>query len=850
MNWIRNLFGGKTDKSVDQLEAIQAKFSHFISLLNQNNQVLKIISDMEEKAQGEFLFDINYISSSLAEVRSGVRSLIEEMIALGGHEYEPLRERYGKIDDQIRKTLPCSSPVEADDLCIPFDKLRSSRMCSVGSKSAQLGEIMTQIGLPVPDGFAVSGWAYKQFLDTNDLQSRIEQLIESVDITSYAGLAEISSKIQQIVSAATVPPELVEAIEKAGADLARRTNSNRFSLRSSAIGEDTQFSFAGQYATHLGVREDDLVERYLEILASKFTPQAIYYYLSHSLEESDLAMSVGCVVMVDARSSGVLYTRDPVRPREDSILINAIFGLGKYVVDGTLSPDVFRVSRDDGTAIESHVVKKPFRLVLDSESSTRREDVPATEQEQPSLNANELKTLTEYALKIEQHYGCPQDIEWAIDQSGKLFILQTRPLRLIEPAAVAEEPDLSEMKLLADGGITVCPGAGGGQVCHVNSTDDLPAVPEGAVVVAPQSFAGLITVMQKVHAIVTATGGTANHMATIAREYRIPTIGGFDSVADLPQGKQVTVDATNGVVYEGLHQQLIDARQPEYELFDDMAILDLLRRVLEMVSPLNLIHPTDPNFVPEQCRTLHDITRFCHQKAMDEMFHGGLNLDDKDKIGVKLRSDIPLNVNIIYVDRELETYAQKKHVEENDLGSDPMIHFWKGVKHEGWPTAGPQVDVKGFLSVLGTSVTQGNREDFSETSFAILSKEYMIISLRMGYHFTTVEAMCTEDVGKNYARMQYKEGGASLDRRERRIKLIRDILARFGFEHHSSGDFLDTRIVHQKAEIIRDRLFQLGRLIMLTKQLDMALSNDSVAEWYTQDIMKKLGLKSSEETKQ
>jgi len=849
MTWIRNLFGGKTDKPDDQLEAIQAKFSHFISLLNQNNRVLKIMSDMEEKGQGEFLFDINYISTSLAEIRSGVWDLIEEMIALGGDEYEPLRETYREIDDRVRKTLPCSSPVETDDLCIPFDNLRSTRMCSVGSKSAQLGEIKTQVGLPVPDGFAISGWAYKLFLDTNDLQSRIGQLIDSVDITSYAGLAEISDKIQQMVRIATVPPELVEAIKEAGADLSRRTNGSRFSLRSSAIGEDTQFSFAGQYATYLGVRLDDLVERYLEILASKFTPQAIYYYLSHLLEESDLAMSVGCVVMVDARSSGVLYTRDPVRPKDESILINAIFGLGKYVVDGTLSPDVFRVSREDGTVIESRIVKKPFRLVLDSESSTQRQDVPEAEQSQPSLNADELKTLTEYALKIEKHYGSPQDIEWAIDQSGKLFILQTRPLRLIEPAKTVEEPDLSEIKLLADGGITVCPGAGGGQVCHVNSPDDLPAVPDGAVVVAPQSFAGLITVMRKVHAIVTATGGTANHMATIAREYRIPTIGGFDSAADLPQGKQVTVDATNGIVYEGLHQQLIDARQPEYDLFDDMAILDLLRRVLEVVSPLNLIHPTDANFVPEQCRTLHDITRFCHQKAMDEMFHGGLSIDNKDEIGVQLESDIPLKVNIIYVDRKLETNAHKKQVSENDLGSDPMIHFWKGVKHEGWPTSAPQIDVKGFLSVLGTSVTQGEREDFSETSFAILSKEYMIISLRMGYHFTTVEAMCTEDVDKNYARMQYKEGGASMDRRERRIKLIRDILTKLGFEHQSSGDFLDTRIVHQKTEIIRERLFQLGRLIMLTKQLDMALPNDAVAKWYTQDIMKKLGLEPSEEAK-
>jgi len=133
-------------------------------------------------------------------------------------------------------------------------------------------------------------------------------------------------------------------------------------------------------------------------------------------------------------------------------------------------------------------------------------------------------------------------------------------------------------------------------------------------------------------------------------------------------------------------------------------------------------------------------------------------------------------------------------------------------------------------------------EGYSESSFALLGREYMIVGLRMGYHFTTVEGICTNDPQKNYIRMQYTEGGATPERRERRIKLIQDVLTRLGFDHQAKGDFLDTRLAGGATRRVCSALFQLGQLTMLTKQLDMALTNDRVAAWYTRQIMAKLGL--------
>ena len=843
MKWFRNLFGPDADQAhQESLHGIQSKFSHFLSLLEHNNQVLKVIADLEEKAQGEFLFDSNYIHNGLASLQEGMRDLIGEMVALGGEPYADLMDRFKEITCRIELAVPGLRPLEADSMAIPFSELSRDRAFSVGSKNAQLGELKTRLGLPVPDGFAISGWAYKRFLEANDLQTRIHDQIASVDIKAYAHLVEVSDEIQRLVRQAQMPDELTAAITDAAADLKRRTGSRRYALRSSAIGEDTLYSFAGQYATFLNVKAEELIPKYKQILASKFTPQAIYYYLSHLLSESELAMSVGCVEMIDARAAGVIYTRDPVRPEAPAIVISSVLGLGKFLVDGTLTPDLIEVNRDTLEITYARASRKRVRLILVESGGTASQNVPPEMQKSLSITEDEARRLAECALKIEAHYGAPQDIEWAIDRDGNTFVLQSRPLHLVQPTQ-AEGPDVSDYRSLMEGGVTVCPGAGSGSVYHAVSLYDLPSCPNGAVVVAPHTFPGLITIMGRASAIITETGGSAHHMATVAREYRVPTVCGLKGAMALPADRVVTLDASGCVVYDGNQRELVNARRPEYELFGDMAILGILKEVVRLVAPLNLLHPTDDNFTVDNCRTFHDIARFCHQRGMEEMFTGGLNVEHREEISLKLKSDIPLKVNIIYIDREYDPHTFHEGVQENAIGSEPMQQFWNGVKHEGWPRMPmPRSGGREFTGVVTSSSTPGARDDYSETSFALLGHEYMIVSLRMGYHFTTVEAMCTQDPRKNYIRMQYKEGGAALERRSRRIRLITEVLSCVGFEHQSKGDFLDSSLAYQDAETMKKRLFELGRLTMMTKQLDMALANDSIAQWYTEDFIKKLGM--------
>ncbi|MFH1723315.1 MAG: PEP/pyruvate-binding domain-containing protein [Elusimicrobiota bacterium] len=839
---LQDALGGPQDPST-ALKALHEKFAHFTRLLERNNQVLKVMSDLEEKAQGDYLFDINYIRSSLAGLREGLKDIIESMVALGGADYAPLRGRYAAIDREIGRVLSGDRPIEKDDFIVPFAELRADRDWSVGAKAAGLGE-MKALGLPVPEGFAVSAWAYKRFQDANGLNERLAGRLKSLDVKSLDELREASRRIRELVASSPVPEDLAEALRRSAAGLAERSPSGSFSLRSSAIGEDSALSFAGQYETLLNVRPEEVVERYRDVLAGQFTPRAIYYFLSHSLSESRLAMCVAAVSMVDAAASGVVYTRDPVSPDDGSLLVSAIRGQGRYLVDGTLTPDMFRISRDDLSVRESRPAGKPVRLVMRPGGGMVREAVPERERELPSLAEGPLKELARMCLRIEDHSGGPRDIEWALDREGRLFLLQNRPLRVFRRGEAGSMPDVSRFEALASGGTTVCPGAGCGPVCFVSAPDDLPRVPEGAVLAATHPFPEIVTVMGRVRAIVSRVGGVASHMATLAREYRIPTVvldpGGIEP------GAEVTVDATAGTVYAGLCRDLIEARQEEGGSLEDEAIIALARRLLARISPLNLLHPTDPGFAIASCRTFHDITRFAHQRAMEEMFSSGRDIKDKGKLGLRLRSEVPLPVVIIYLDRDLAAGCRgrgrgKRSVDEDDIRSEPMRAFWAGIRKEGWPKP-PAVDARGFMSVVGTHLVKGQRAEFSESSYALLGREYMLVSLRMGYHFTTVEAMCTTETSKNYIRMQYKQGGASPERRLRRIRLIEALLGRMGFTSTSRGDFLDASLSYQSREDIARKLVLLGRLNIMTKQLDMALGSDAIAEWYLRDLAGRLGL--------
>ena len=821
---------------------VHEKFRVFTRLLDRNGEILQLIADLEEKSRGEYLFDTTYITEAVGNLERATGEMVADLVAIGGKKYVPLRDRCRDVHEQIRALLSGPGRASEDRLSLELAEVDGSRAWSVGGKTAQLGELRARLSIPVPDGFAVTAWAAHLFLTQNGLENRIDDHLRGLDIGSFAELEAASRQIRSWIADRPLPLELEEAIRGQVEGLRRRTGADRLAVRSSALGEDSELSFAGHYVTLLNVPADEVVDAYRQVIAGKFTPQAIYAMLSHSLTAADMPMAVGCLEMIDASASGVVYTRDPVQPESDSLLIHAVWGLGPLLVGGTVVPDLLRVSRESLAVTERRPGEQTVQLRTAPGSGLVELAVPEKDRGAAAIGERQAGRLARLALKVEKHCGSPRDIEWALTGKDRLVLLQSRPLRVLKQHPREECPPQVNARVLIDRATIACPGCGGGHVYTVAGEHDLEGVPTGAVLSAPRPFPGLVTVMGRVAAIIIGVGSAASHVATMAREYCVPMLVGRRLPDDVADGDEVTVDASRGIVYSGLIGPLLEACRDSVDLLEEEPIFVLLRRVLSRVAPLHLLHPSTPDFTVENCRTVHDITRFAHQRAMEELFAAAQGSQRAGTTGIRLKSTLPLPVTIIHLEEELTSRSRRRGgVPRDQLRCPPMESFWGGMEEEGWPRP-PEVDVRGFVSVMATHMMAGQSAEFEERSFAILTRTYMLVSLRMGYHFTTVESMCSEEAGRNFIRMQYKEGGAQIDRRMRRIRLISSILSSLGFSCSTAGDFLDATLAYEEPGPIRETLYRLGRLNILTKQLDMALSNDSVAEWYRREIAGKLGL--------
>jgi pyruvate,water dikinase len=712
---------------------------------------------------------------------------------------------------------------------------------SVGGKNANLGEIKNRLNLPVPEGFCISAHAFKRFMDYNELGDKIS--IASLDPVSMVELTRVSKEAQNLVLNARVPPDLEKSISDAASELERkaghRTGGFYASVRSSAIHEDAQFTFAGQYKTILNVAPEDVVSAYVEIIASLFTTRAIFYCKSKGFQEEDMVMAVGVVEMIDAKASGVMYSRDPTDEEKQGIIINGVWGLGKYAVDGIVEPHTYVVSRDiPGTILEKKQPVQQDMLICSLDAGVIDTRVPDYIRRMPCLTEKQVTTLAGYALVLEKHYGKPQDIEWALDLNDNLLILQARPLRIVAEKRSRPIPTVLEgYKVLIDNGQIACKGVGAGKVYLINKEEDLKNFPEGAVLVAKHTSPKFVTVMNKASAIIADVGSPTGHMASLAREYNVPTIVNTETaMKTLEPGQTITVDAISRNIYEGRIDELVASSKSENP-FKDTSVFKILREVLKSIVPLNLIYPEDERFAPEFCETFHDITRFAHEVAMNEMFKISDSRDLTRGVAVKLEVVLPLEIYVIDLGGGVKYGTDK--VTPDNIRSIPMNALLKTMMSMEWPGP-PPINVKGFLTVIAqTSMQPRSHESLWEPSFAILSKEYMNFTIRLGYHLQTIEAYAGDNINDNYIRFLFKGGGASTDRRIRRTRLIKELLEKIDFSIGRTGDVLDARITKYDRASIEKKLSTLARLTVYTKQLDMTLFNDAMVDWYVKEFVKK-----------
>ncbi len=830
----------ETGKEKDFAEPFKKRFGSFKELLSNNNAVLETMADMEEKLSGEFLFDRRYIDTKITAIARGVKNIIDCLNAIAGSKYAVLDEKYSTVSRKIDEVLVKKSEIPVSPYTLTFDEITREIADRVGSKVANLGEIKSRISIPVPEGFAVSAFAFKRFMEHNGFHDTIRKRISELSLDRMEELNSASKEIQDLITKAEIPPDLSKEILDSYARLADTFGSKvAVSVRSSALQEDGEFSFAGQYSTFLNVSPDLLLERYKEVVASLFNQRALFYYKTKGFQDYEMVMPVGILRMIDAKAGGVIYSRDPNDPDSNVIIVSAIRGLGKCVVDGTVTPETYRVSREDGlTIIEKSLPEQHAMLVCAPEGEVVETAVADTAAAGQSLTDEEVQALARHAISLEKHFSSPQDIEWAIGKDNQPYILQSRPLRITAPKAGKPVPThVDGYPVLIRKGAIACKGIGFGKAHLVRTDEDLKDFPEGAVLVARHTAPKFVTVMNRASAIITDVGATTGHMASLAREFQIPTILDAEIATEVVKnGQEITVDAVNCNVYEGRVHELAEFAEKKEEPFKETHIFKTLERVLKWIVPLNLFDPTADNFRPESCETFHDITRFCHEVVMRELFD--ITATSADDVGaVRLVAGIPTEIYLLDLGQGIE--GTPKYLNPEHLRSAPFNAFLKGLTSMQWPEA-KAFDVKGFLGAVAHTATISEEEiqKTAEKSFAFITSSYMNFAIRLGYHLSTVEAFAGENINDNYIKFFFKGGGAIIDRRLRRVRLISEILKCLDFNVKVIDDVVEASLMKYKKETIEQKLEIMGRFTVYTKQLDMVMYNDTITNHYIDEFCK------------
>jgi len=353
----------------------------------------------------------------------------------------------------------------------------------------------------------------------------------------------------------------------------------------------------------------------------------------------------------------------------------------------------------------------------------------------------------------------------------------------------------------------------------------------GAVVVARQPSSRLVKVMDRIAAILTEVGSPTDHMTILAREFQVPTLVDVTGVlATLVTGQQVTVDADLAAIYPGMIPELLTRPPKQPELWRDNPVFAKLKSVLTYISPLHLLDPNSPDFSAKSCSTLHDITRFCHEKAMDAMFNLDAEQSAQEKGVSRLQSDLPLNLFVLDLGGGLEEPG-KSVISAADIISRPFQAVLRGLSHPNVRWAGQvSVDFKGFISVFANTLYDRNKAEtgLGGKSFAIITDKYLNFNSRLGYHFGLLDAYVSEERNDNYISFQFKGGAASLERRERRAQLLAKLLDDMGFKAQAISDLVRGRLVKYSLEDTERILEQVGTLLAFSRQLDLALSSDAV----------------------
>ena len=822
-------------------------FKKFKSILQRNNRILELMADMGDKLGGEYIFDSKYIEDACSQLNDQVFKLISDMSVLTQRKNTALFMAFERIQHCLQEEIAGRRHVEGGPMVLPFTGISIESEDEVGGKISQLGDLSNRLHLQTPNGFAITTTAFFSLMSRNGLLELAQKGIEEWDGTDQ-GLHELSDLMQTRIMDSPLPWRLVAQID-AMVDVLSRTSGNnplRLALRSSAWGEDGDASFAGQYATELNVPPDRVVEAYKTVIASTYSIEAWHYRIDRGYHESEVAMAVGCQIMAESRVSGVLFTCTQHSGQAcEAMVVSAAWGGGAAVVAGETATDTIFLSRTPPyQQLSTTIAHKTRSLAAAPRGDLAWQNVPDHLQDIPCLSDEQLIELARVGMSLERYYKRPQDVEWTFDAQGGLHILQSRPLRSGGDAGLTVPVQDATSKaeiIFADKGLVAQRGVAMGKVVLVDHNTDLDQFPEGGILVSKYTSPRYARVMRRACGIITDVGSPTGHMATIAREQRVPALVNTEKATQLLRnGDEITLDATQNVVYRGSIAELDRFERTESDMFEESYEYRLLRRLLKHIAPLNLIDPHADNFKPQACRTYHDITRYIHEKAVEALVALSQRHDALHHAPARRLADgPPLGLTVIDAGGGTSCAQDAAVMGMDDITSVPLLAFLQGLTISGmWDTSPVAVDLGSFMSSFTRTFTTSQAgPDRVGRNLAVVLRDYMNVNMRLGYHYNTIDAYISDQINDNYIYFRFLGGVTELVRRSRRARFVADVLDRFDFRIEVHGDLVVGRIKKLSASRMLVRMQMLGGLVGYARQLDARMSSDEQITQYALAFM-------------
>lgn len=822
---------GRRDTAEIDIWRLQSLFNNFRRILFLNNAVLEDMDHLERVLGGEYIFDRAFLEASVRTISSRVHHVSYNLNALTGNGYISLYDRYQAIRTKLDDILAGNASTLAPAAVLPLEALGWELEPLVGTSLVCLAELRHQPAMPVAQGFVVTTAGTEALSGTGEAPAATE----ATRFPAAAVMASIEEMFttmcgQDAGTAFTaVVIHLVNEEEQAGL-------RQEYALTPEPGGSRVVIAARRRPGRHPLPPLSDAAPALTAPIAAASPADGL----------------VRLITALAARRPG--QTSDPAG--QSAIFVRralpaALRGSVRSRAGGTEPFDTLAITAEtaaDDDLGDSYLLRRiyPFDLIrstiaqrpagfqfLRGKVATSADETDGALARGSALIQNEmLKRLAGTTVAVERLFGGPVAVQWECGSDGSCLLTDLAPLQIdleeVDDDALHREQ--RQAVVLCRGGQMVQSGIAAGRVVHV--TDDLlPAdFPAGAVAVARYASPQLTPILQRAAAVVTEFGTTIGHLATVARELRVPALFGIpDALVTLAAGAEVTVDASEATVFQGLLRLSLLRGVKESDLSPAAPEYRILRRLLRFILPLHLIDPDSPTFAPQGCRTYHDIIHFCHEKAVDELAHFQERRPELGAIRTRrLRLEVPMDIRVLDIGGGLAaTVAGDPGCDE--VQSLPFRSFLDGLRHpKAWELELPSLGLRDILSGMTHEMSNlyGGTVNLAE-NLAIVSHDYMNVSLRLGYHFNVIDSHLGVDEARNHVYFRFVGGLADPERRGRRVEFISEVLAAMDFKVTVKSDLVIGRLKLIPADIVLATLFTLGAMTTVAKQRDTCLYSDA-----------------------